>query len=198
MEILEPRTLARMTDNITLTGIVATPPRHITTAEGLPITSFRLASSQRRYNRSQQQWVDGETNWYTITVFRQLAVNAAGSLNKGDRIVVSGRVRIRDWKSDDKSGTTVDVEADSLGHDLLWGTTAFTRSVATGLANENGMTGPGEQFAAEASPPGEQAGGFYAEPGAHDAPAAGADADALSTDAATDDARSPGSLAVPF
>ena len=40
-----------MTDTITLTGLVATTPRHLVTSEGLPITSFRLASTQRRYDR---------------------------------------------------------------------------------------------------------------------------------------------------
>jgi hypothetical protein len=51
-----------MSDTITLTGIVATLPRAITTGEGLAITSFRLASSQRRFDRAQERWVDGETN----------------------------------------------------------------------------------------------------------------------------------------
>ena len=43
-------------------------------------------------------------------------------------MVVSGRVRIRDWEHDSGSGTSVEVEADALGHDLLWGTTTYTRS----------------------------------------------------------------------
>jgi len=128
-----------MSDTIAITGIVATEPRHLTTGEGLPITSFRLASTQRRYNRAKQEWVDGETNWYTITVFRQLAVNVAGSLHKGERVIVNGRLRIRDWESGEKNGTTVDVEAESIGHDLLWGTTSFTRSVTSAVTN----AGPG-------------------------------------------------------
>ena len=64
-----------MTDMLTLTGLVATPPKHTTTANGLSITSFRLASNQRRYDRVKQEWVDAETNWYTVTSFRQLAKN---------------------------------------------------------------------------------------------------------------------------
>jgi single-strand DNA-binding protein len=73
-----------MTDSMCVTGLVATTPRHITTSEGLAITSFRLASSQRRYDRTQQTWVDGETNWYTVSAFRSLGSNAAASINKGD------------------------------------------------------------------------------------------------------------------
>jgi len=49
-----------MTDAITVTGLVATTPRHLVTSEGLPITSFRLASTQRRYDRGAQKWIDGE------------------------------------------------------------------------------------------------------------------------------------------
>lgn len=122
-----------MTDNITLTGIVATPPRHLVTSEGLPITSFRLASTQRRFDRSQNRWVDGETNWYTITGFRQLAINITTSIKKGERVVVTGRLRIREWIAGDKTGTTIEVDADAIGHDLSWGTSTFVRSISSAV-----------------------------------------------------------------
>jgi len=120
-----------MSDTITLTGLVATDPRHIVTSEGLAITTFRLASTQRRFDRSHDRWVDGETNWYTVTTFRQLAMNSAGSLKKGERVVVTGRLRIREWQSGERNGMNIDIEADALGHDLMWGTTAFTRSISS-------------------------------------------------------------------
>lgn len=118
-----------MTDTITTAGLVATTPRHLITADGLPITSFRLACSFRRFDRATMKWVDGETNWYTITSFKQLAINTAGSINKGDRIIVSGDLRIRDWDNGERAGTSVEIEATSIGHDLSWGTTTFTRNV---------------------------------------------------------------------
>ena len=119
-----------MTDTITLTGLVATEPRHLTTSEGLPVASFRLASTQRRYDRAKQTWSDGETNWYTITAFRQLASNAAGSVRKGERVIVTGRLRIKEWTNGDRTGTTVDIEAEAIGHDLTWGTASYVRSVS--------------------------------------------------------------------
>ena len=118
-----------MTDTITLTGLVATPPKHLITSEGLPIASFRLASTQRRYDRRQAKWVDGETNWYTVTAFRQLAMNISASISKGERVIVTGRLRIRDWTSAEKTGTNIEVDADSIGHDLAWGTASFTRNI---------------------------------------------------------------------
>lgn len=118
-----------MSELITTTGLIATTPRHLVTQDGLPITSFRLASSTRRFDNNQKKWVDGETNWYTVTAFKQLAINAAGSLNKGDRIVVTGKLRIRDWDNGERAGTSVEIEATSIGHDLTWGTAVFTRTV---------------------------------------------------------------------
>ena len=125
-----------MSDHLTITGLVATQPRHIVTSEGLPITSFRLASTQRRFDRGQEKWIDGETNWYTITAFRQLAIHAAGSIEKGQRVVLSGRLRIREWENGERTGTTIDIEVDALGHDLAWGTSAFTRSITTSSSKD--------------------------------------------------------------
>jgi single-strand DNA-binding protein len=117
-----------MIDTLSVSGIVATTPRHIVTSEGLAITSFRLASTQRRFDKGQAQWVDIDTNWYTVVAFRQLALNAHTSLNKGDRVVATGRVKVRNWESEDKSGTAIEIEADALGHDLLWRTSSFERN----------------------------------------------------------------------
>jgi single-strand DNA-binding protein len=117
-------------DNISLTGVVATTPRHITTNEGLDITSFRLASSQRRFDKAHDSWVDVGTNWYTVTAFRQLAANMASSLTKGDRVVASGRLRIREWVNGEKHGMNIEVEAEAVGHDLSWGSSSYTKSFA--------------------------------------------------------------------
>jgi len=124
-----------MSDIVTLTGLVATTPRHLVTTEGLSITSFRLASNQRRYDRAQEKWIDGDTNWYTVTAFRQLAMNSAGSISKGDRILVTGRLKIREWESADRAGTSIEIEAETLGHDLTWGTATFTRSLKAAEAS---------------------------------------------------------------
>ncbi|UFS60894.1 single-stranded DNA-binding protein [Subtercola endophyticus] len=137
-----------MPDNISLTGVVATDPRHITTNDGLDITSFRLASSQRRFDRAKNSWVDAGTNWYTVTAFRQLAANMAVSLNKGDRVVASGRVRLREWSSAEKNGMTIEVEAEAVGHDLSWGSASFSKSIAS----SRGAGGAGFEPAGGAAP----------------------------------------------
>ena len=138
----------------------------------MPITSFRLASTQRRYDRGAQKWIDGETNWYTVTAFRQLAVNVVGSVNKGQRVVVNGKLRVRDWESGDRAGTTVEIDADALGHDLAWGTSVFTRSVASTVANDADLPSDraavlegGDDSAATTDEPGEPSGEAGGESG---------------------------------
>ncbi len=153
-----------MTDIITLTGLVATSPRHITTSEGLAITSFRLASNQRRFDRGQNAWVDGDTNWYTVTAFRQLGVHVASSVEKGQRVIVTGRVRVRDWESGEKSGTTIEIDAEAIGHDLTWGRASFTRSVMTTSSTSSEGSSPDPEAVASAGDSTDDASGAPTEP----------------------------------
>jgi single-strand DNA-binding protein len=135
-----------MTDHITLTGLVATEPKHILTSEGLAITNFRLASTQRKFDKANGKWVDGETNWYTITAFRQLALNVSASVKRGERVIVSGRLKVRSWDNGERSGMNVDVEVDAVGHDLSWGTSAYSRNMSASSAPES----PTDPVAADA------------------------------------------------
>jgi single-strand DNA-binding protein len=111
-------------NKITVTGLVATTPRHTVTTDGLAITSFRLAVARIEAENNYA------TNWYTVTAFKQLAVNAANSISKGDRIVVTGDLIIRDWDNGERAGTAVEIEATALGHDLVYGSSVFTRTIS--------------------------------------------------------------------
>lgn len=151
-------TLFSMTDTMTLSGFVATTPRHLITAEGLSVTSFRLASNLRRFDRSKNSWVDAGTNWYSVSTYRQLASNVVGSIRKGDRVLVTGRLRISEWGDGDKRGVNIDLDAEALGHDLRWGTASFTRTirsepVETGNASDS--VSPGD--ASDSAAPGDDA-----------------------------------------
>ncbi len=116
-----------MSDNITLRGLVATTPRHITNEGGLEVTSFRLASTNRKLDSETGVWVDSDVNWFTVSAFRQLAGNVSQSISKGERVLVTGRLKIRDWDNGERTGTSVEVEASAIGHDLTFGTAAFER-----------------------------------------------------------------------
>ncbi|MBG6182611.1 single-strand DNA-binding protein [Arthrobacter sp. CAN_A214] len=120
-----------MNDIITVRGYVATDVRLTLAQSGLPIAGFRMCSTDRRFDKETNTWIDGHTNWYSVSMFRQLATNAAASLKKGDRVVITGRLKVRPWATaDGRTGTSVDIDADTAGHDLMWGTANFRRTSA--------------------------------------------------------------------
>ncbi|WP_309070818.1 single-stranded DNA-binding protein [Arthrobacter sp.] len=120
-----------MSNYVTVRGFVGTDVKCTVAGSGLPITKFRLGSSDRYFDKKTNTWADGDTNWYSVSMFRQLATNAGVSFQKGDRIIVTGRLRVRSWVNEEgKSGTTVEIDADSAGHDLLFGTASYRRSSA--------------------------------------------------------------------
>lgn len=131
-----------MGDTITVTGNIATEPERRVTGSGVVVASFRLASRQRRFDRSANAWVDGDTNWFSVSAFRMLGEHAYASLRRGDRIVVTGRLRLREWETPTKRGWTAEIDADALGHDLLWGTTIFTRDDAGGAVGTSERAAP--------------------------------------------------------
>jgi len=124
-----------MSEQITVCGIIGTDPRRNFAKNGDPITSFRLAAHQGHYDRVRNAWIEDESSWYSVTMYRQLAANAALSLNKGERVIVTGRLLIRKWTNGERSGTDVTITADSVGHDLTWYTTRPVRSAAPSRAD---------------------------------------------------------------
>ena len=123
-----------MSETITVVGNITEPEFKIT-PNGVEILNFRIASTQRRYDREEEKWTDGATSWYSVSAFRRLAAHAHRSLRKGDRVMVTGRLRLRDWETPVKKGVTAEIDADAVGHDLLWGTTTFHRDGAQGRQN---------------------------------------------------------------
>ena len=107
-----------MSEHLAVRGLIATTPRHIVSGDGLDIVSFRLVSASRRFDAESGSWKDDQTNWFTVSAFRKLALNSASSLKKGDRIMALGRLKIRDWDNGDRSGTSVEIDADAIGLDL--------------------------------------------------------------------------------
>ncbi|MFK4728425.1 single-stranded DNA-binding protein [Agromyces mediolanus] len=149
-------------DNIAVTGVVGSDPRTHVTAKGVPIVSFRLASSRRVFDRDSGEWHDGETNWYTVSAFRRLADNVGFSVRKGEHVVVTGRLRIRAWQTADRQGTTAEIDAEAIGHDLNWAMTRPRRMQPSQdgagdgesgrAAPESRMSGAGAVSGGEAEP----------------------------------------------
>jgi single-strand DNA-binding protein len=113
---------------VTLTGYVASDPRlHFTKNNEVPITSIRVGSTPRRVDRNTGEWRDGDTSYFTVKCWRRLAMNAKAALHKGDPVIVRGKFHTRTWVDEERSRTEMEIEADSIGHDLSFGWTHFNR-----------------------------------------------------------------------
>lgn len=131
-------------DTITITGLVATEPRIFTTEDGLTIFSCRVASRSQKFDKATSKWVAGETNWYTVSAFRFLASNCASSISLGDRVVVTGRLRLKQWDNGDRHGMTAQIEADAIGHDLTWGATVYSPTFPRTKDKDSAVASPAE------------------------------------------------------
>lgn len=132
------------TQDVTVVGWVGSDVRayHLE-GGGTPYAQFRLASTRRVYDRDTGTYRDGPTVWWTVKVWRQVADNVARSLHKGDPVVVVGRVGTSEWTSPDGPRTELVLEAVALGHDLVFGSTAYarsTRGTARAAAGDGGAT----------------------------------------------------------
>lgn len=117
-----------MSDLVTIRAIVGTDPQLSVTAKGVAVLKFRAATHERKKDQESGQWVDGPTNWYSISAFRGLAENSMESLSQGDHVMVFGKLQIREFeRADGTKGTSADIEAYSIGHDLRFGTSSFAR-----------------------------------------------------------------------
>ena len=118
-------------NQITVRGYVTAEPRLWQTAKAhSSVASVRVGSTPRRLNRETGEWEDGETSYYTVKCWRRLAENVHGSLRKGDMIIVRGKIYTRTWLDDQqRPRTEVQIEADSIGHDLSFGWSRFNRGV---------------------------------------------------------------------
>jgi single stranded DNA-binding protein len=99
--------------HVTLTGNLTDDPDLRFTPNGNPVANFRLAVTARIMDGDS--WRDGDTSFFRVNVWRQLAEHVAESLTKGDRAVVIGRLKSRSWETPEgDKRSVVEVEADEV------------------------------------------------------------------------------------
>ena len=123
-----------MSDLIAVTGNITSSPARHDIAGGVSMVTFGVASTERRLENGA--WTDGHTNFYNVSVFRSLAEHAFASLEKGQRVIVAGKLRVRRWEANGRAGTSVDLEATSVGPDLMFGIASFVKDARGAAADE--------------------------------------------------------------
>ena len=111
----------------TVIGNAVTDVSLRTTSTGASVASFRIASNSRRFDKATNTWIEQDPSYLSITSWSQLAENVALSVHKGQALVVTGKLKVKQWQDAEKSGTNVEIDAIAIGHDLNRGTSEFTK-----------------------------------------------------------------------
>jgi single-strand DNA-binding protein len=150
---------------ITIVGNLVEDPGLRFTPSGVAVTSFRMASTPRFFNKTTNGWEDGEALFLTCNVWKQPAENVAESLTKGMRVIVTGRLKQRSYETKEGEKRTVfEIEVDEVGPSLRNATAKVSKTQRDKPAT--GFGGRPEQPPADqwSNPAPAAAGGFSADP----------------------------------
>jgi len=114
---------------ITLVGNLVDDPELRFTPSGAAVANFRLASTPRTFDRQANEWKDGDTLFLTANVWRQAAENVAESLQRGMRVIVTGRLKSRSYETREGERRTVfEIDVDEVGPSLRSATAKVTKA----------------------------------------------------------------------
>ncbi|MCX5130852.1 single-stranded DNA-binding protein [Streptomyces sp. NBC_00340] len=121
---------------ITIVGNLAADPELRFTTSGAAIAKFSVASTPRSYDKTTNQWQDGTAMFLRCTAWRDLATHVAESLTKGMRVVVTGRLRQHNWKTDQgENRSMLTLEVDDIGPSLRFATAKVERAQRNGAGS---------------------------------------------------------------
>ncbi|NUS74287.1 MAG: single-stranded DNA-binding protein [Corynebacteriales bacterium] len=113
---------------VTIVGNVIDPPKHRRLPSGASVTNFRVASTARKFDRTREEWVDGDSLFVRVTCWRQLADNTIRSVFQGDPVIVTGRLCTKDYEVDGQRRSSFELDAQAVGPNLARGLSEFTRN----------------------------------------------------------------------
>ncbi len=129
---------------ITVVGNLVADPELRFTASGQPVATFRVASTPRIRDNATNEWKDGDSLFLSCNVWRQAAENVAESLQRGMRVIVTGRLRQRNYETKEGEKRTVyEVEVDDVGPSLRNASAKVNRASRGG--GEGGFSGGGNR-----------------------------------------------------
>ena len=129
---------------ITIVGNLTADPEIRTTGSGASVASFTIASTPRTWNRSTNQFEDGQALFMRCSAWRDLATHCAQSLAKGMRVIAQGRLTQRSYEAKDGTQrTVVELQVDEIGPSLRMATAQVHRVQGNnaGYAQQQGGNG---------------------------------------------------------
>jgi len=126
-----------MSNNLTVIGNLVDDPELRFTPSGVAMAKLRVAVN-RRWRDQSGEWQE-DTSFFTGTCWREQAEQVAESLQKGTRVIISGRLEQRSWETEqgDKR-SVVEIQIDEIGPSLRWATASVNRTERTGGGSGGG------------------------------------------------------------
>jgi single-strand DNA-binding protein len=132
-------------NTVTLIGNITRDPELRYTPSGQPRTAFGLAVNRRWQNRDSGEWEES-ASFFDVVCWSEMAENVGGSLAKGQRVIVTGRLEQRSWETQEgEKRSKIEVIADEIGPSLRWATAKVDkterqaeRKTGAGTASSNG------------------------------------------------------------
>ncbi len=140
---------------ITIVGNVTGDPELRFTPSGAAVANFTVASTPRAFDRQSNEWKDGETLFMRCSVWRDAAENVAESLQRGTRVVVTGRLKSRSYETKEgEKRTVIEMEVDEVGPSLRYASAKVTKTQRGSGGGGFGSSGSGQQggYAADTDP----------------------------------------------
>ena len=151
---------------ITVVGNLVADPELRFAPAGQPVATFRIASTPRIRDNATNEWKDGDSLFLTCNVWRQAAENVAESLQRGMRVIVTGRLKQRQYETKEGEKRTVyEVEVDDVGPSLRNASAKVARANRTGGASGGGYGAPSGGQGGGGQPAGGQPSGGQASSG---------------------------------
>ena len=148
---------------ITVIGNLTADPELRFTPSGAAVANFTVASTPRTFDKQTNEWKDGEALFLNCSVWRQAAENAAESLVRGMRVIVSGRLKARSYETREGEKRTVfEIDVDEVGPSLKYATAKVSKTTRAGSGGGGGGAGGGGGYGGGDDPwssGGQQAGG---------------------------------------
>ncbi len=138
---------------ITIVGNVTGDPELRFTPSGAAVANFTVASTPRAFDRQSNEWKDGETLFMRCSVWRDAAENVAESLQRGTRVIVTGRLKSRSYETKEgEKRTVIEMEVDEVGPSLRYATAKVAKTQRGGGSGGGFGGGGGGGYAAETDP----------------------------------------------
>jgi single-strand DNA-binding protein len=124
---------------ITVVGNLTADPELRFTPSGAAVANFTVASTPRTFDKNSNEWKDGEALFLNCSVWRQAAENAAESLVRGMRVIVSGRLKARSYETREGEKRTVfEIDVDEVGPSLKYATAKVQKTSRSGTGGGGG------------------------------------------------------------